>query len=266
MNSGYTLVNFRDEATRDIVLETGVIHFDKKPVVIRPWTTDIDSLNLVKSVPIWIRLNGLGLQYWGKNTLSALVSTVGKPIMIDKVTSERSMIKFARVLVDMPIQDKPPSSISFFNERKQLTEQQIEYEWLPTSCAACGLLGHNISTCAKDKGLTWVKKNKTVQEKKGKEVNKISNDHNFALSTEKTLEKEGKMAKTIQGDIKEGSTLAECEGQWITPRRKGNKKQTAGNGETTEMQKATSSNTYEVLQEPLDEIDPLNNSMLDGVV
>ena len=30
MHSGFTLVNFRDEATRDLILETGVIHFDKK--------------------------------------------------------------------------------------------------------------------------------------------------------------------------------------------------------------------------------------------
>uniref|UniRef100_A0A803PXW4 DUF4283 domain-containing protein n=1 Tax=Cannabis sativa TaxID=3483 RepID=A0A803PXW4_CANSA len=30
MQSGGTLVNFRDEATRDLILEAGVIHFDKK--------------------------------------------------------------------------------------------------------------------------------------------------------------------------------------------------------------------------------------------
>ncbi|XP_062075831.1 uncharacterized protein LOC133779952 [Humulus lupulus] len=73
MHSGFTLVNLRDEATRDLILETGVIHFDRKPVVLRPWTTDLDSVRMVKSVPVWIRLNGLGLQYWGKNSLSALV-------------------------------------------------------------------------------------------------------------------------------------------------------------------------------------------------
>uniref|UniRef100_A0A803PI87 DUF4283 domain-containing protein n=1 Tax=Cannabis sativa TaxID=3483 RepID=A0A803PI87_CANSA len=86
MHFGFTLVSFRDEATRDLVLETGVIHFDKKPVVLRPWSTDMESTQMIKSVPVWIRLNGLGLQYWGRNSLSALVSTIGKPIMMDKVT------------------------------------------------------------------------------------------------------------------------------------------------------------------------------------
>ncbi|XP_062074986.1 uncharacterized protein LOC133778993 [Humulus lupulus] len=93
MHSGFTLVNFRDEATRDLILETGVIHFDQKPVVLRPWTPDMDSVRMVKSVPVWIRLNGLGLQYWGKNNLSAMVSTIGRPVMVDKVTQSRSMVK-----------------------------------------------------------------------------------------------------------------------------------------------------------------------------
>ncbi|XP_062114732.1 uncharacterized protein LOC133825855 [Humulus lupulus] len=151
MNSGFTLVNFRDEATRDLILETGVIHFDRKPVVLRPWTTDLDSVRMVKSVPVWIRLNGLGLQYWGKKSLSALVSTIGKPIMVDKVTQSRDMVKYARVLVDMEISDHPPKSIAFINERGQLVEQLVEYEWLPSKCAACAQLGHIVADCNKGK-------------------------------------------------------------------------------------------------------------------
>uniref|UniRef100_A0A803NJE0 DUF4283 domain-containing protein n=1 Tax=Cannabis sativa TaxID=3483 RepID=A0A803NJE0_CANSA len=124
MHSGFTLVSFRDEATSDIILETVVIHFDKKPVVLRPWTADLDTAQMVKSVSVWVRLNGLGLQYWGKKNLSALLSTIGKLIMVDKVMLERSMIKFARVLVDVEVSDNPPKSISFVNERKQIIKQQ----------------------------------------------------------------------------------------------------------------------------------------------
>ncbi|KAF4349530.1 hypothetical protein G4B88_000896 [Cannabis sativa] len=59
------------------VLENGVIQFDRKPVIVRPWTTDLNTVKLVKSVPLLIRLHDLGLQYWGDNSLSALVSTIG---------------------------------------------------------------------------------------------------------------------------------------------------------------------------------------------
>ncbi|XP_062080364.1 uncharacterized protein LOC133785126 [Humulus lupulus] len=79
------MVKFKDEAARDLVLESEAIHFDKKPVVLRPWTTDIGSLKSIKSVPVWIRLPDLGLQYWGVNCLSALL---GHTIATCKFDSE----------------------------------------------------------------------------------------------------------------------------------------------------------------------------------
>ncbi|XP_062113464.1 uncharacterized protein LOC133824560 [Humulus lupulus] len=137
MNEGYTLVKFRDEATRDMVLEAGVVHFDRKPVLLRPWSTNLDKLRMVKSVPVWVRLPDLGLQYWGLKTLSALVSTIGKPMMMDKVTKDKSMVKFARVLVDVEISDRIPHCVNFINECGQLMEQAInckhaqEVHWKP---------------------------------------------------------------------------------------------------------------------------------------
>uniref|UniRef100_A0A803PBZ5 DUF4283 domain-containing protein n=1 Tax=Cannabis sativa TaxID=3483 RepID=A0A803PBZ5_CANSA len=160
MHSGFTLFSFRDEVTRDIVLEIEVVHFDKKPMVLRPWSVDMDTVNMVRSVPVWIRLNSLGLQYWSRNNLSAMVSIIGKPIMIDKVTKDGSIVLFARVLVDMEISDNPPKMISYINERNQLMDQSVEYDWLPTKCTACDLLGHTVANCSKDKGLVWVGKQK----------------------------------------------------------------------------------------------------------
>ncbi|XP_062080163.1 uncharacterized protein LOC133784912 [Humulus lupulus] len=134
MNAGYTIVKFCDVTTRDMVLESGVVHFDRKPVLLRPWSTDLDTLRLVKSVSVWIRLPDLGLQYLGTKCLSALVSTIGKPMMIDKVTKERSMVKFVRVLVDVEISNHIPQFISFLNERGQLMD------------------------CKRDQGAIWRKK------------------------------------------------------------------------------------------------------------
>uniref|UniRef100_A0A803PLB4 DUF4283 domain-containing protein n=1 Tax=Cannabis sativa TaxID=3483 RepID=A0A803PLB4_CANSA len=127
--------------------------FDKKLVVLRPWSIDMDTAQMVKSVPVWIRLNGLGLQYWARNNLSALVSTIGKPIKMDKFTKEKMMIKFARILVDIEISDNPPKTISFINEKKQMVEQSLEYEWLPSKCMACSMLDHTDANCNKEKGI-----------------------------------------------------------------------------------------------------------------
>ncbi|XP_062101028.1 uncharacterized protein LOC133806949 [Humulus lupulus] len=116
MTLGLTLVKFNDEATRDHVLENGVLQFDRKPVIIRSWTTDLNAICLIRSVSLWIRLHDLGLQYWGSKCISALVSTIGKPLLVDKFTRECSRIQFARVLVEMEITDNPPRSFQFINE------------------------------------------------------------------------------------------------------------------------------------------------------
>ncbi|XP_062118788.1 uncharacterized protein LOC133832464 [Humulus lupulus] len=155
MNAGHTLVKFRDETTRDLVLEARVVHFDRKPVLFRPWSTDLETLRVVNSVPVWMRLPNLGLQYWGLKSLSALVSTIGKPMMMDRVTKEKSMVKFARVLVEVEITDRLPHSISFINERGQLMEQAIEFEWLPTRCSCCKGLGHTVSSCKSAQEVVW---------------------------------------------------------------------------------------------------------------
>ncbi|XP_062103427.1 uncharacterized protein LOC133814493 [Humulus lupulus] len=160
---GLTIVKFNDEATRDFVLENGIVQFDRKPVIVRPWTQELDSIRLVRSIPLWIRLPNLGLQYWGKNCLSALVSTIGKPIMVDKFTKDRSMIRFARVLVEMEITDDPPFIIHFVNERGQLQEQFVEYEWLPIKCSTCKGYGHNAAECKKTETKAWVTKSKPDQ-------------------------------------------------------------------------------------------------------
>ncbi|XP_062089105.1 uncharacterized protein LOC133795667 [Humulus lupulus] len=158
------MVKFNDEATRDQVLEDGILHFDRKPVIIRPWSANLSAIRLVRSVPLWIRLPDLGLQYWGSKCLSALVSTLGKPIMVDKFTRERSRIQLARVLVEMEVIDNPPRSIQFFNRFGQIMEQEVEYEWLPIKCKACTGFGHAEMECRKELKTKWVKKETTSKE------------------------------------------------------------------------------------------------------
>ncbi|XP_062119004.1 uncharacterized protein LOC133832711 [Humulus lupulus] len=261
MNSGFTLVSFRDVATRDLVLETGVIHFDKKPVVLRPWTPDMDTVQMVKSVPVWVRLNGLGLQYWGRKSLSALVSTLGKPIMIDQVTRDRSMVKFARILVDMEISKTPPKTISFVNERDQLVDQLVEYEWLPSKCKTCGCLGHTMVNCSKDKGYIWVKKsnseNKNSEMTAGKNNVETNVENKQATISQETSSEtavvtvtsatsqdalnlcdtvavinksvnanEGKDAKQVTTSNTGVENNTGTGGEWITPRRRGTKSKT----------------------------------------
>uniref|UniRef100_A0A803QD09 Reverse transcriptase domain-containing protein n=1 Tax=Cannabis sativa TaxID=3483 RepID=A0A803QD09_CANSA len=98
LSMGLIMVRFNDEATRDQVVEAGVVQFDQKPVIVRPWSADLNAMNLVRTVPLGIRLHDQGLQYWGTKSLIALVSTIGKPIMVDQHTKDRTRLQYARIL------------------------------------------------------------------------------------------------------------------------------------------------------------------------
>uniref|UniRef100_A0A803NIK4 DUF4283 domain-containing protein n=1 Tax=Cannabis sativa TaxID=3483 RepID=A0A803NIK4_CANSA len=91
MTRGMVMVRFNDEATRNEVLDARVVQFDRKPVITR-------------------------LQYWENKNLSVLVSTVGKPIMVDRHTKDFSRVQFARILIEMDILDNPPKSFQYVNE------------------------------------------------------------------------------------------------------------------------------------------------------
>uniref|UniRef100_A0A803NL63 Uncharacterized protein n=1 Tax=Cannabis sativa TaxID=3483 RepID=A0A803NL63_CANSA len=44
-NGEFTIVKFNDDATRHHMLENGVIQFDRKHVIVPPWTTDLDGVD-----------------------------------------------------------------------------------------------------------------------------------------------------------------------------------------------------------------------------
>ncbi|XP_062103251.1 uncharacterized protein LOC133814280 [Humulus lupulus] len=169
---------------------------------------------MVKSVPVWIRLNGLGLQYWGKNSLSALVSTIGKPIMVDKVTQSRAMVIYARVLVDMEISDHPPKIIAYINEQGQLVEQMVEYEWLPSKCVACAQLGHIVANC--NKGNENRVHNATITDADDR-------GERLYMGFES---KESKQGTHISTQL-DGTGRNDSAGNWITPKRRGPKQEVA---------------------------------------
>ncbi|XP_062074066.1 uncharacterized protein LOC133778209 [Humulus lupulus] len=240
LNVGHTLVKFRDEVTKDLVLENGVLHFDRKPVIVRPWTTELDHLRLVKSVPVWVRLPGLGLQYWGTKCLSALVSTLRRPILVDKVTKDRSMMKFARVLVEIDITDEVPKSIQFMNERGQLMEQLAEFEWLLTQCKNCKVYGHIVSLCNRKKEEIWKPKDQKAGGADGilespKAHLQSTNVEGVTTHISKTdQEKENQSSSNINVDH---------EDVWVTPKRVGGVKKLAHKGQNKLK------NTYDVLQD-----------------
>jgi len=66
------------------------------------------------------------------------------------------------MLIEVPIEGPFPDCVDFFNEKGQLIRQQVQFEWKPTKCTHCHLLGHTNDVCKKKKEIRmeWMPKEK----------------------------------------------------------------------------------------------------------
>ncbi|XP_074314866.1 uncharacterized protein LOC141651037 [Silene latifolia] len=149
--NGVFLARFNTEEMKQADLGSGHFLFDNKPMIIKPWIPDIElTKEEVKSVPAWIRLHNLPLKFWGKS-LAKLANLVGTYVKSDTATDQKTRLGFARVMVELKLGQSFPNSIKFMDEKQNLIEINVEYEWKPSVCLQCKQIGHEKEKCRNNK-------------------------------------------------------------------------------------------------------------------
>ncbi|MCD9639274.1 hypothetical protein HAX54_023682, partial [Datura stramonium] len=85
--------------------------------------TEINKETIDK-VPIWIKLVGLDIKYWGRITLTKIASLVGNLIKADRATTTKKRMTFTRILVEIPLHQEYPKERVFENEYEKILEQK----------------------------------------------------------------------------------------------------------------------------------------------
>ncbi|XP_074300867.1 uncharacterized protein LOC141632200 [Silene latifolia] len=136
------LARFQTQEMKEAVLGSGHFLFNNKPVVIRPWTPEAQLIKEeLKSVPAWIRLENLPLKFWGKS-LPKIASLVGSFVKCDDATEQKTRLGFGRVMVELKLGQAFPNVIKFLDEKQQVMEVKVVYEWKPCVCTKCKRIGH----------------------------------------------------------------------------------------------------------------------------
>ncbi|PWA35734.1 hypothetical protein CTI12_AA607030 [Artemisia annua] len=86
------------------------------------------------------------------NGFSKILSGVGKPLLMDKMTRERCLKKsgkldFARVLVEVVADDELPNTLEIAypqlgNRPARVGKLEVKYQWKPPLCTHCKTFGH----------------------------------------------------------------------------------------------------------------------------
>ncbi|KAL9235733.1 hypothetical protein vseg_010472 [Gypsophila vaccaria] len=160
--NGLFIVHFPTIEAQQLVLNGGFHFFDNKPLILKAWSSDLPlTKQAVSTVPVWIRLRGLELKYWGQTCLKKFAGEIGEFVRPDEYTRVKSHLEYARILVEMEMNKELKYDIEFVDEMDTEKRISVEYEWLPISCKGCGGFGHASSDCRKKGGtlhMMWKKK------------------------------------------------------------------------------------------------------------
>lgn len=118
------------------------------PLVLKKWHQNFSLLKEdLRSVPLWVKLHGVPLEYWTPVGLSHIASAVGKPLHTDKLTASKKRISFARICVEVEASKELPKDLYIQCENGDWITILVEYDWKPQVCTHCKVFGHTNAQC-----------------------------------------------------------------------------------------------------------------------
>ena len=143
-DEGYFVIRFQSKKDKESVLVAGPHMFFGKPMIVKPWTASFNfQEEILRVVPVWIRLPNLPLSCWGGDSLSRIGSLLGDPLYADECTSKQQRISFARILIEVDVTGDLPKSVQIQDPMGNIVKQVVEFEWLPPYCQKCKIVGHD---------------------------------------------------------------------------------------------------------------------------
>ncbi|GJS75796.1 putative reverse transcriptase domain-containing protein [Tanacetum coccineum] len=157
-NSGIFYFKFKSEEGMKSVLESGPWMVQNIPLVLNIWEPGIWLEKAEPStIPIWVCVHNIPMELCNGNGIGKIMSGVGKPMLMDKMTKDRCLKKarkldFTRVLVEVSANDEllnvleityPPIG----NREARVVKLEVRYQWKPPLCTHCKTFGHTSLAC-----------------------------------------------------------------------------------------------------------------------
>ncbi|KAK9665929.1 hypothetical protein RND81_14G146600 [Saponaria officinalis] len=144
------LFSFRFRSLKDMsdVLKEGPWKLGTNSIILKQWSPMFSTeMELITVVPVWVLFPGLDPYLWSETVLRKLSSKVGKPLFVDKTTTNKARLSFARVMVEVDVSAPLVDHILVHNPFTGHDYQKVAYEWVPYFCSGCKKLGHQVSHC-----------------------------------------------------------------------------------------------------------------------
>ncbi|CAI9274213.1 unnamed protein product [Lactuca saligna] len=195
-DEGFFFFKFDSKEGMMSVLEGGPWLINNVPMFVQRWRPGLVlSKPQINSVPVWVKVFNVPLEYWNSKGITLIANEIGKPIAMDKITQKMcnehwGRPSFMRFLVEMSAESEwmkelSVVSIDFGTGEKVESKCRIEYAWRPDICSHCKIYGHKNNNCGilngkKNDGVTDV----AVDREENGRKEKVDDD-GFILVTKK---------------------------------------------------------------------------------
>ncbi|GJX28479.1 zinc knuckle CX2CX4HX4C containing protein [Tanacetum coccineum] len=105
--NGHYVFKFRDSNSLNVVLDKGPWMVKNKPLFVQKWNSKIGMEKMEpKRLLVWVKIVNVPLEAWSVDGISALASSLGKPMLMDTMTTTMchkgvGNFEYARVLMEM---------------------------------------------------------------------------------------------------------------------------------------------------------------------
>ena len=148
-DSGYFFFKFSSQAESEAVLEGGPWHVAGQPIILSNWQVGLRLEKVAQStIPIWVNIHHIPLEYWNSEGLSHIASAIGKPLYVDRMTASCRRISYARLCIEVNAEFELLKNFDIEVEdpisgTSSLISLHVEYQWSPIRCAKCKKFGHD---------------------------------------------------------------------------------------------------------------------------
>lgn len=110
------------------------------------WSSD-GSSKPREVIQIWAHLTGVPLDLRYKQGLSLVAGLIGEPKETDDFTLNLVSLTLSHVKVEVKLSEPLPRVVEFVRQNGEIVEIQVDYPWVPPTCAHCKELGHISRNC-----------------------------------------------------------------------------------------------------------------------
>ncbi|XP_026416302.1 uncharacterized protein LOC113311713 [Papaver somniferum] len=119
---------------------------------IRKWISNFRSKSQKTSKDmVWVRLPGLGLEFWSEKILFKICKEIGTPIKLDEAIAKCEVGYYANVLVEVDFANTIPNKVWIGTKYGGFFLQNISIPVCPKFCSTCKIVEYSITECRVEK-------------------------------------------------------------------------------------------------------------------